>query len=115
MSVFGGETMLSEELWGAEPLMDAADPPEAFQHLRAALVLWSGSALVGVHAGIHLTTQVKRLEESRLCARDQRSEADVLLGSSSRTRARVGSACRPCTAPGLGGADGGRAVTGGAG
>ncbi|SOF02709.1 DNA-binding transcriptional activator of the SARP family [Streptomyces sp. OV198] len=60
--------------------MDAADFPEAARQLRAALALWSGPPLADVHAGVHLATQVKRLEESRLCALDQRIEADLRLG-----------------------------------
>ncbi|MFE3265639.1 BTAD domain-containing putative transcriptional regulator [Streptomyces sp. NPDC059215] len=60
--------------------MDTADFPEAARHLRAALALWSGPPLADVQAGPHLATQVKRLEESRLCALDQRIEADLRLG-----------------------------------
>ncbi|MFE2136636.1 BTAD domain-containing putative transcriptional regulator [Streptomyces sp. NPDC059466] len=60
--------------------MDGADFPEAARHLRAALALWSGPPLADVQAGLHLATQVKRLEESRLCALDQRIEADLRLG-----------------------------------
>ncbi|MEU1535851.1 AfsR/SARP family transcriptional regulator [Streptomyces fagopyri] len=60
--------------------MDGADFPEAARHLRAALALWSGPPLADVQAGPHLATQVKRLEESRLCALDQRIEADLRLG-----------------------------------
>ncbi|MER5411034.1 AfsR/SARP family transcriptional regulator [Streptomyces sp. NPDC002769] len=60
--------------------MDGADFPEAARHLRAALALWSGPPLADVQAGPHLVTQVKRLEESRLCALDQRIEADLRLG-----------------------------------
>ncbi|MGV9708303.1 AfsR/SARP family transcriptional regulator [Streptomyces sp. NPDC003483] len=60
--------------------MDTADFPEAARHLRAALALWSGPPLADVQTGPHLATQVKRLEESRLCALDQRIEADLRLG-----------------------------------
>ncbi|WP_393072033.1 BTAD domain-containing putative transcriptional regulator [Streptomyces sp. LN704] len=60
--------------------MDGADFPGAARHLRAALALWSGPPLADVQAGPHLATQVKRLEESRLCALDQRIEADLRLG-----------------------------------
>jgi DNA-binding SARP family transcriptional activator len=60
--------------------MDAEDYPGAAQRLREALELWTGPALADVHAGTHLETQVKRLEESRLCALDQRIEADLRLG-----------------------------------
>ncbi len=60
--------------------MDAEDYRGAAQQLRAALDLWSGSALTDVHAGTHLETEIRRLEESRLCALDQRIEADLHLG-----------------------------------
>jgi DNA-binding SARP family transcriptional activator len=60
--------------------MDAEDYPQAARLLREALTLWTGPALADVHAGPHLETQVKRLEESRLCALDQRIEADLRLG-----------------------------------
>ncbi|MFF4402706.1 BTAD domain-containing putative transcriptional regulator [Streptomyces sp. NPDC001480] len=60
--------------------MDAEDFPQAARLLREALTLWTGPALADVHAGVHLQTQVKRLEESRLCALDQRIEADLQLG-----------------------------------
>ncbi|MEU9594976.1 AfsR/SARP family transcriptional regulator [Streptomyces sp. NPDC048219] len=60
--------------------MDADDPPRAARLLREALALWSGPALTDVHTGCHLATQAKRLEESRLCALDQRIEADLRLG-----------------------------------
>ncbi|MET7686067.1 AfsR/SARP family transcriptional regulator [Streptomyces sp. NPDC005423] len=60
--------------------MDADDGPGAARLLREALALWSGPALADVQAGCHLATQIKRLEESRLCALDQRIEADLRLG-----------------------------------
>ncbi|MYR61463.1 hypothetical protein GTY54_36370, partial [Streptomyces sp. SID625] len=60
--------------------MDAEDYPEAAARLREALALWTGPALADVHAGVHLETQIRRLEESRLCALDQRIEADLRLG-----------------------------------
>lgn len=60
--------------------MDAEDYREAAARLREALALWTGPALAEVQAGLHLEPQVKRLEESRLCALDQRIEADLRLG-----------------------------------
>ena len=60
--------------------MDAEDYPQAARLLREALALWSGPALADVHTGPHLQTEVRRLEESRLCALDQRVEADLRLG-----------------------------------
>ncbi|MCG7523376.1 AfsR/SARP family transcriptional regulator [Streptomyces sp. OfavH-34-F] len=60
--------------------MDAENFPEGARLLREALALWTGPALADVHTGPHLETQLKRLEESRLCALDQRIEADLRLG-----------------------------------
>ncbi|MFF2363754.1 BTAD domain-containing putative transcriptional regulator [Streptomyces sp. NPDC058122] len=60
--------------------MDAEDYPQAARLLRQALELWSGPALADVHTGSQLRTEAKRLEESRLCALDQRVEADLRLG-----------------------------------
>ncbi|GAA1374966.1 AfsR/SARP family transcriptional regulator [Streptomyces beijiangensis] len=60
--------------------MDSEDYREAAARLREALALWSGPALGDIQAGLHLEPQVKRLEESRLCALDQRIEADLRLG-----------------------------------
>ncbi|MHC0433526.1 AfsR/SARP family transcriptional regulator [Streptomyces sp. O3] len=60
--------------------MDAGDFPGAARQLGQALDLWGGDALADVQAGSQLETEVKRLEESRLCALDQRIEADLRLG-----------------------------------
>ncbi|MEV6197262.1 AfsR/SARP family transcriptional regulator [Streptomyces sp. NPDC051920] len=60
--------------------MDAGDHPRAARLLRRALELWSGPALAGVRVGPQLRTEARRLEESRLCALDQRVEADLRLG-----------------------------------
>ncbi|MGW0544063.1 AfsR/SARP family transcriptional regulator [Streptomyces griseoincarnatus] len=60
--------------------MDAGDYAGAAARLSEALELWSGPALADVHAGVHLATEIRRLEESRLCALDQRIEADLRLG-----------------------------------
>ncbi|MGQ5668390.1 AfsR/SARP family transcriptional regulator [Streptomyces sp. ECR2.10] len=60
--------------------MDAEDYPTAARRLREALALWTGSALCDVHAGPHLTAQIQRLEENRLCALDQRIDAELRLG-----------------------------------
>ena len=60
--------------------MDAGDFPGAARALREALQLWTGTAFAGVRPGIQLETEVRRLEESRLCALDQRIEADLRLG-----------------------------------
>ncbi|MGW3132196.1 AfsR/SARP family transcriptional regulator [Streptomyces sp. NPDC001123] len=59
---------------------EAGDQREAARLLRAALDLWRGPALAYVTAGEHLRTRVRALEESRLCALDQRIEADLRLG-----------------------------------
>lgn len=60
--------------------MDADDFPGAARQLREALALWSGNAFADVQAGAQLEMEIKRLEESRLCALDQRIEADLRLG-----------------------------------
>ncbi|MEY6565707.1 AfsR/SARP family transcriptional regulator [Streptomyces albidoflavus] len=60
--------------------MDAGDFPGAARQLRGALALWSGSALADVQTGPLLSMEVRRLEETRLCALDQRIDADLRLG-----------------------------------
>ncbi|MET7986410.1 MULTISPECIES: AfsR/SARP family transcriptional regulator [unclassified Streptomyces] len=60
--------------------MDAGDFPGASRTLAAALDLWSGSAFADVVTGAQLAMEARRLEESRLCALDQRIEADLRLG-----------------------------------
>ncbi|MFF3751681.1 BTAD domain-containing putative transcriptional regulator [Streptomyces sp. NPDC002018] len=60
--------------------MDAGDYAGAARQLRDALALWTGPAFADVHGGAQLDMEIKRLEESRLCALDQRIEADLRLG-----------------------------------
>ncbi|MFJ6797974.1 BTAD domain-containing putative transcriptional regulator [Streptomyces sp. NPDC091268] len=60
--------------------MDAGDFPTAARLLREALSLWSGSAFADVHGGAQLDMEILRLEETRLCALDQRIEAELRLG-----------------------------------
>ncbi|MCX2971553.1 MULTISPECIES: AfsR/SARP family transcriptional regulator [Streptomyces] len=60
--------------------MDAGDFAGAARQLRDALALWTGGALADVPAGTQLETRVRGLEETRLCALDQRIEADLRLG-----------------------------------
>ena len=60
--------------------MDAEDYSGAARQLREGLSLWTGSALADVNTGAQLEMEVMRLEESRLCALDQRIEADLRLG-----------------------------------
>ncbi|WP_079058158.1 AfsR/SARP family transcriptional regulator [Streptomyces cellostaticus] len=60
--------------------MDAEDYSGAAKRLREALSLWTGGALADVQAGAQLALEVRRLEEARLCALDQRIEADLRLG-----------------------------------
>ncbi|MGW1374396.1 AfsR/SARP family transcriptional regulator [Streptomyces sp. NPDC002446] len=60
--------------------MDAGDFPRAARELGDALALWTDSALADVQAGPQLEMQTRRLEETRLCALDQRIEADLRLG-----------------------------------
>ncbi|MEU5979083.1 AfsR/SARP family transcriptional regulator [Streptomyces sp. NPDC047315] len=60
--------------------LDAEDFRGASRALGEALALWNGSALAGIQAGPQLAMEVRRLEESRLCAVHQRIEADLRLG-----------------------------------
>ncbi|MGW0393800.1 AfsR/SARP family transcriptional regulator [Streptomyces sp. NPDC003042] len=60
--------------------MDAGDYPGAARLLRQALGLWSGSAFADVQGGVQLDMEIRRLEETRLCALDQRIDADMKLG-----------------------------------
>lgn len=60
--------------------MDAGDWAGAARRLREALSLWTGPALTDVYAGPRLQNEVDRLEEARLCALDQRIDADLRLG-----------------------------------
>ncbi|GHD49615.1 AfsR/SARP family transcriptional regulator [Streptomyces galbus] len=60
--------------------MDAGDFTAAARQLREALGLWTGTALADVQAGAQLEMEIRRLEENRLCALDQRIEADLKLG-----------------------------------
>ncbi|MEU9032549.1 AfsR/SARP family transcriptional regulator [Streptomyces sp. NPDC048383] len=60
--------------------MDAGDAAGAARLLREALSLWSGPAFADVHGGVQLDMETRRLEETRLCALDQRIEADLKLG-----------------------------------
>ncbi|MER7668122.1 AfsR/SARP family transcriptional regulator [Kitasatospora sp. NPDC096128] len=60
--------------------MDADDHPLAARMLGEALALWRGPAFADVPVGGQLAVEAKRLEETRLCALDQRIEADLRLG-----------------------------------
>ncbi|MFJ4832048.1 BTAD domain-containing putative transcriptional regulator [Streptomyces sp. NPDC088747] len=60
--------------------LDAGDVKDAARLLREALALWGGAAFADVQAGARLQMEAMRLEESRLCALDQRIEADLRLG-----------------------------------
>ncbi len=60
--------------------MDAEDYSQAARRLRDALSLWSAPALADVQAGSQIAMEIERLEEARLCALDQRIEADLRLG-----------------------------------
>ncbi|MGW3124218.1 AfsR/SARP family transcriptional regulator [Streptomyces sp. NPDC001107] len=60
--------------------MDAGDHPRAARLLREALGLFSGTPFADVQTGSRLGVEARRLEESRLCALDQRIEADLRLG-----------------------------------
>ncbi|MCB5912411.1 AfsR/SARP family transcriptional regulator [Streptomyces pinistramenti] len=56
------------------------DSERAARHLRTALALFPGPALVDVRVGPVLQTEVLRLEESRLCTVERRIDADLRLG-----------------------------------
>ncbi|MFE3252574.1 BTAD domain-containing putative transcriptional regulator [Streptomyces sp. NPDC059209] len=60
--------------------IDQGDFRGASRLLREALALWTGSAFADVQTGAQLEMESKRLEEGRLCALDQRIEADLRLG-----------------------------------
>ncbi|MEU9417984.1 AfsR/SARP family transcriptional regulator [Streptomyces sp. NPDC048272] len=60
--------------------VDAGDHPGGARLLREALALWSGPAFADVQGGVQLDMEIRRLEETRLCALDQRIEADLRLG-----------------------------------
>jgi DNA-binding SARP family transcriptional activator len=60
--------------------MDAENFAAASRALRQALDLWTGPPFADVRSGAHLAMETRRLEESRLCALDQRIEADLCLG-----------------------------------
>ncbi|MBW8795089.1 MAG: AfsR/SARP family transcriptional regulator [Streptomyces sp.] len=60
--------------------MDDGNLAGAADTLRRALDLWTGPPFADVPTGAHLAVEARRLEESRLCALDQRIEADLRLG-----------------------------------
>lgn len=60
--------------------MDAEDHTGAARRLADALSLWNGQVLTDIQAGSQIDMEIRRLEESRLCALDQRIEADLRLG-----------------------------------
>ncbi|MEV7323528.1 AfsR/SARP family transcriptional regulator [Streptomyces sp. NPDC093970] len=60
--------------------MDGEDFAGASRVLRQALDLWTGPPFADVRTGVHLAMEARRLEEGRLCALDQRIEADLQLG-----------------------------------
>jgi DNA-binding SARP family transcriptional activator len=60
--------------------MDAEDFTAAACALGKALALWNGPALTDIPVGLRIGMEARRLEEARLCALDQRIEADLRLG-----------------------------------
>ncbi|WP_330242523.1 AfsR/SARP family transcriptional regulator [Streptomyces sp. NBC_00525] len=60
--------------------MDGEDHEGASRRLADALSLWTGPVLTDVQAGSQIQMEVRRLDEARLCALDQRIEADLRLG-----------------------------------
>ncbi|MGW1216646.1 AfsR/SARP family transcriptional regulator [Streptomyces sp. NPDC002499] len=59
---------------------DLGDNEMSAQRFRAALDVWTGSALVDVRVGPILEIEVRRLEESRLVTLERRIDADLRLG-----------------------------------
>ncbi|MEV7192547.1 AfsR/SARP family transcriptional regulator [Streptomyces sp. NPDC093510] len=77
----GSDVRAFEELAGAGyRAVDAGDCVGGARRLREALGLWRGTAFADVQAGPQLEMEIKRLDESRLCALDRRIEADLRLG-----------------------------------
>lgn len=68
------------QLREARPLLEAGEAERAVGHLRAALSLWRGDALVGVPLGASLSAEAARLDELRLAAVEDRIEAELVLG-----------------------------------
>ncbi|WP_329015582.1 AfsR/SARP family transcriptional regulator [Streptomyces sp. NBC_00690] len=60
--------------------VDAGDFQGAVRQLKKALELWTGPPFADVPAGEHLYLEIRRLEEVRLCAIDQRISAELRLG-----------------------------------
>ncbi|GAB7184516.1 AfsR/SARP family transcriptional regulator [Kitasatospora sp. Ki12] len=60
--------------------IDGEDHPLAARMLGEALALWRGPAFADVPVGGQLAVEAKRLEETRLCALDQRIDVDLRLG-----------------------------------
>ncbi|MFJ3659042.1 BTAD domain-containing putative transcriptional regulator [Streptomyces sp. NPDC090119] len=60
--------------------MDAGDHERAARVLREALALWNGAPFADLEPGPQLEIEARRLQESKLCALDQRIEADLRLG-----------------------------------
>jgi SARP family transcriptional regulator, regulator of embCAB operon len=58
----------------------AGDDPLAARLLRSALGVWRGEPLVDVQAGMRLSVEMSRLEESRLAALESRIDVDLKLG-----------------------------------
>ncbi|WP_329239486.1 AfsR/SARP family transcriptional regulator (plasmid) [Streptomyces sp. NBC_00111] len=56
------------------------DHADGARLLRDSLVLWRGAPFADVQLGKQMELEAARLEESRLCALDQRIEADLQLG-----------------------------------
>ncbi|MFJ8493878.1 BTAD domain-containing putative transcriptional regulator [Streptomyces sp. NPDC094038] len=78
----GGSDIREFELLCAQGCraMDDGNLAGASGTLRRALDLWTGPPFADVSTGTHLAVEARRLEESRLCALDQRIEADLRLG-----------------------------------
>jgi SARP family transcriptional regulator, regulator of embCAB operon len=72
--------VFDERAAAGERALVASDYPQAARLLRSALSLWRGEPLVDVQAGMRLSVEISRLEESRLAALESRIDVDLKLG-----------------------------------
>ena len=93
--------------------LSRGEPETAAETLREALALWRGPALAEFRYQDFAQPEIARLEELRLAAQEERIEADLELGDTTRSSrswrrssgsshsasGRVGSSCSRSTAP----------------
>ena len=71
------------DVWRFERLLSetpSRDPARASEHLRAALELWRGPAFLDLDENPLAQAEIRRLEELRLLAIEDRTEADLAIG-----------------------------------